>query len=685
MNAPGVSTVSEPFETVSSLRIESDAPNASENDDGEADEAYHEHSKIERDEEGDRGIKGDEIIQDLELHFALWVCSAFPRKNYIRLKSLQDLETTCAKVKTYWADAALGKMPVMLAGFLTNAVMSSVAWRFRSQQRFFETSELFNCDVTFVERKSSELSITKAAENSNPIATSSFTQDMEVTLLAIALCQQETNLETEQPLETIIEKPQDYITPLEEPCECSKRTDNEITVFKSLLRSIKQLPLSEARTRLDFVMGIHPYIDKLDLHGYNKKIPTAPTFVLRLIIESYKSWYINPGGRQDFSNPRLYVLRFAQDVHKKIRDFRLSKPFEPRGECDCSDCANPGLMERLHRFEEKLASFIYAKRFDLYHQSPVVAGYQMAEILAGATSLGLYFVNISQYVGVIIHLYNLLRQLNLIGEEPVLLEYLCHATGATVFRGSRPTMDFYSQYAAFQRMTLEYNKKKRSFEFGDPKSHKRRINPDSVSVMTGLNDTGFGHACRLWVSVWRGKHNVGRLTNKEILDTFNQIDAHPLVCTLEPLESIVRSEWEGKFPVPRINWFEVFTCCTEVLRKISDVECGDPRDLECFRDSWNRDASFHYGKVEVEALIKHAQELDRDEFLLEWAEQLRTARNAIRETFKGKKSSATRRILLVLMAAQTRRRRIFCGMCELTRQRIPWHVPEHMVMEPSKE
>ena len=166
------------------------------------------------------------------------------------------------------------------------------------------------------------------------------------------------------------------------------------------------------------------------------------------------------------SRLRLHVLKFAQDVHKSVVHFRLSEPFEPVPACDCEDCAKPGLIEHQRMLESDLSMCISEKRFDIYFQSRVVAGYQMTRILARANLLGIYFCNIRQYIGVTLYLYNFLRQYDLIDEECILLEHLCDVMGHNIFRGPRPTLNFYSQYAAFQSLTYRSDPKSRTFGFG---------------------------------------------------------------------------------------------------------------------------------------------------------------------------------------------------------------------------
>lgn len=90
----------------------------------------------------------------------------------------------------------------------------------------------------------------------------------------------------------------------------------------------------------------------------------------------------------------------------------------------------------------------------------------MTSILARATSLGTKSCNESQYVGVVLHLYNLLRHFELIEEESVLLEHLCETIGHNIFRGPRPSTNFYSQCVALQGATLQFDKKTRKRQIG---------------------------------------------------------------------------------------------------------------------------------------------------------------------------------------------------------------------------
>ena len=356
------------FEALRSLPSESEVRSASD-DRSELDETHYEHSGSKGDEAEDHRIKNDTVIEDLELHFTVWVRSTLSREILFELSCLQNLETTCGKVETYWAQAAVGRMPIMLAGFLTNAAIASVASRFLLRRRFSNITELISDKKSFEWFASSITGTPETSGFPDSVVTNAFIRELQAPFLAILLCQKGDNSYAQQVPHTMIGKPQDQIAALETPPNSIGRVCAELELFDSVLMSMKQLPHLEAKDRYDFVMGFHPFIPPPDLHRYLRPIPTSATFVLRLIVESYKSWSILPTGEQRVPNPslRIHVLSFAQDVHKNVVRFRLSEPFEPRPGCNCEDYYDPGLMEKLRTFETDLALFISEKKFDLYH------------------------------------------------------------------------------------------------------------------------------------------------------------------------------------------------------------------------------------------------------------------------------------------------------------------------------
>lgn len=196
-------------------------------------------------------------------------------------------------------------MSVMLAAFLTNAAMANVACRFHYGRRLFEISEIIEYEEIMETYKSLTLGMPKTARSSDSIITNAFALEMHAPFIAIILCQREVNGNAQQPPQSITERPQDYITSLEGPRDSIERVDAELIVFKSLLRSIRQLPASKPKRQYDVVMGFHPFVGKI--HNYVRPIPTSATFVLRLILESYKTWCILPGENEMCPTP-VYIL-----------------------------------------------------------------------------------------------------------------------------------------------------------------------------------------------------------------------------------------------------------------------------------------------------------------------------------------------------------------------------------------
>lgn len=518
----------------------------------------------------------------------------------------------------------------MLAAFLTNGAMVNVILRFRNGRRFFSASEIIDQEEVIEKFKSSTLGTPEKFRSLDTDITKAFTLEMQEPFKAITLCQQGRIAHAKQPSQSTFERPQEFIDRL----EGARDSDAESEIFSSLLRTIKELP--PAKHEYDVVMSLHPDIHGLDLHRNVRPIPTSATFVLQLIVESYKSWLIPPKGGLNTSNPRLKALRFAQDVHESVVRCLAAKIFEPRPDCLCPDCWNPGLPECLRMFESDLYNFISERRFDLYHQSPVVAGYQMTRILARATNIGTLFACIDQFVGVVLHLYNFLRQFDLINEESVLLENLCDVVGHCIFRGPRPTLNFWNHYAAFQGIARDFDKESRTYSVGVSKTKKKRLFPHGLSIMSGLNDCSFNPCCHRWDPVWWGSDKHRQVT-KAVQRTADKISAHPLVCALEPLESNIRPEWEGMFPVARINWFEVYMACTGILEKMTAGLCVRYalEDPEMTHFHLNRDHEVVCGKYRVEDLLKWADKYKRSNPELTESIDVSVAKDTIRETFAG--------------------------------------------------
>lgn len=181
-------------------------------------------------------------------------------------------------------------MPVMLAAFLTNAAMANVASRFSYGRPFFETSAIIGYEEIIKKYQSFMRGIPEKAWPSDSSTANAFKHEMQAPFLAIIRFQLEKDGGVQQSPQSTIERPQDHIIPpLEGPSDSAKRVDAELKVLECLLRSIKQLPSFKEKDEYDVIMGFHPFVGKPNLHTYVRPVPTSATFVLRLILEAYKS------------------------------------------------------------------------------------------------------------------------------------------------------------------------------------------------------------------------------------------------------------------------------------------------------------------------------------------------------------------------------------------------------------
>lgn len=97
----------------------------------------------------------------------------------------------------------------------------------------------------------------------------------------------------------------------------------------------------------------------------------------------------------------------------------------------------------------------------------------------------------------------------------------------------------------------------------------------------------------------------------------------------------MRPEWEGACPIARLNWFEVFIGCAEVLERISEIYCDDPRNITAQHLHVSRNDSFFCGKSRVEDLLRGADQYSADDFMVNNDDDISVTKDAIRETFKG--------------------------------------------------
>lgn len=215
----------------------------------------------------------------------------------------QDLETACNQVKTYWTDVVAGNMPMMRAAFLTNATIASIAYRYRQSRPYFEILSIVDFDEAASRCFAASGDATEKRISSTADITPAFKPELYAPFMAILLFKHEDS-PARVPCRNDIERPKDFIPALAQASSWWPRVAAEMIILDSLLRTVKGLPRS-TQDPYDLVMGLHPFTYPINFHQYDAPTPISAVFVLRLILETYKSWCILPNGAINFLMPHL--------------------------------------------------------------------------------------------------------------------------------------------------------------------------------------------------------------------------------------------------------------------------------------------------------------------------------------------------------------------------------------------
>ena len=143
--------------------------------------------------------------------------------------------------------------------------------------------------------------------------------------------------------------------------------------------------------------------------------------------------------------------------------------------CRCVDCSDLELDGLLRLFEKQLDGDLSETHFDLYHQTPWVAGQHMQEMLSLATDYSLRPWDQHNYVAAVLHLYNMLSQLDTLEIKILVLKSLCEAFKDHFFLGSRPSTKHETRFKRFLGGRVKLD------ETADPHNRKWRLETPSTT------------------------------------------------------------------------------------------------------------------------------------------------------------------------------------------------------------
>ena len=326
------------------------------------------------------------------------------------------------------------------------------------------------------------------------------------------------------------------------------------------------------------------------------------TFGLRMLLDAYKTFML---ASQETSTPpscRLQALKLAQEALPSIGAV-LADASMP---CRCYQT----LAFHLGNLELDLKAFFQEKCFDLYFQSPWVSGSHVLEMHETLFYYGLRLFSYRHYVGSVVHVYHVLRELT--GFRPVpLLEQLRNTFKDVLFPGGRPVRNFKACCLRYMGGRLRFKSDASDHKSG---SHHMAIPAHTAKASAGFglrkeaNDSRFAY-CKISLFYHikeRGYHvneslwsRTRALADRGVLGrddkshrcmheyTRQEPALNSCPHQFSSLQSAVLTDFAGSFPIARVNFFKVYMSCVQIISIISDKTHGGEesgRNCLCFLD-----------------------------------------------------------------------------------------------------
>ena len=269
------------------------------------------------------------------------------------------------------------------------------------------------------------------------------------------------------------------------------------------------------------------------------------------------------------------------------------------------------LAYQLAKLVSDLQDFMAVRAFDPLTESPWTAGSHMLEVYDSLLYHGIYLLRYYYYLGSVLHVYNMLRQVTAFKPIPM-MDLLLDLFTDELFPGGRPTRRFTPTFERFVGMRLKFLKKS---------NHQTGCHGYSVPSDKRAQDVGFG--ARREVNNLRSQSQKVSLIHKIINQDYHinrdmwkhiqsfhskksepespsekrngkaspeMLDSDDPAHRLTILRDSLQSEVTGEFPILRVNIFKIYHDCSLVIAEINEVqytrgmlESGHHR-LDCIED-----------------------------------------------------------------------------------------------------
>ena len=376
----------------------------------------------------------------------------------------------------------------------------------------------------------------------------------------------------------LFEKPADHITVQKDVFDGPRQIEAEHVTMDRILKTMKQLLCNGDVFCKSFTLDINPLL--VDVKEYLDSdvdsVTTSLVFGMQLLVESFKSFLFCDGAISGI-NCRTKALKFAQEVKHSL-DALIAN--EDTTGCKCASCGGAELYGILRLFKHELDDYIGQKRFDLYYQTPWVAGQHMQEILSIVTDYGLHLCEQQGTLAIVLHLYNMLVRLKILQDKISLLESLCSSLRDSVFQGSHPSQNYHSHFVRGLGGRLEFKDTSshhdQAWQLSMPKpvgtgSERRRLVPSQISRFYDIENRRYAIDIDKWFDIYQAKQET-KATRKAKDKMNDRIHRNSFAVSLLRLKDYAAPEFFGDYPIARINYFAVHIGCMRVLERIASLE-----------------------------------------------------------------------------------------------------------------
>ena len=372
---------------------------------------------------------------------------------------------------------------------------------------------------------------------------------------------------------------------------CTDRYSHDKLLLASLVKSASQSPackdcvpipaVDDIKARWDLMMkgnmqhpSAIPLISDLKEKPMNISEAMAAVMAAHTLLETGRSFLhesANLGNTP--TSCRIILLRRVNEVINAMA--RLTDKDGPEVSYHSTTA---GLFKIL---QMNLGTFLLDKTFDVYSQSPWVAGSYMSAVSELSLWVGLQMLNEQDAFGAVMHLYNMLQQLEIGCPQILILEQLRNIFKPVVFACKKETKrDFGNIFELFRGGAKFYRKELPQGQFqilgqgGRPWEHRHALSKGSKISLDKLapsaHHESFNRMYNLsepfWIGV-TGDPKIKRRCNME--KTHEDLFArYPPSELLSRTREFIRPEYEGTFPLARVNCFAVLRLSQEILLAI---------------------------------------------------------------------------------------------------------------------